>query len=350
MIARLGELAEWVQGRVVGDSDTEIIDALPLQDAQPHCLTLAASPQQATRAGSSVAAAVLLADPVPDFPKPMLIVDDLHDALTTIIERLRPPTQHVTFTGVDAAARVDSTARIGVSCRIAPGAYIGPNCVLGDRITLHPGVSLLSNCTLGDDCELFPNVTLYSGTRLGQRVLVHANAVLGAYGFGYRQRAGRHVRSAQLGWVEIGDDVEIGAGTTVDRGSYGATRVGCGSKLDNQVQIGHNCQIGKHNLICAQVGIAGSTSTGDCVVLAGQAGVADHLHLADNVTVGAQAGVMCNLESGAVVVGSPSGDRRQKFLEWAISARLPEMRQALRDLQSRLAELEQSASPLRRTA
>ena len=137
------------------------------------------------------------------------------------------------------------------------------------------------NCRLGDDVTLHPHAVLYDDTVLGNRVIVHANAVIGADGFGYRMQDGRHVKMPQFGCVEIGDDVEIGAGTTIDRGTFQATRIGAGTKIDNLVQIGHNCQIGRHNLFVSQVGIAGSCSTGDYVVLAGQVGVADHVHIGD---------------------------------------------------------------------
>ena len=150
---------------------------------------------------------------------------------------------------------------------------VGEGSVLGARCRLHSGVVVGRNCRLGDDVVLHPHVVLYDGTILGNRVIVHANAVLGADGFGYRFQGGRHVKMPQFGSVEIGDDVEIGAGTTIDRGTFQATRIGAGTKIDNLVQIGHNCQIGKHNLFVSQVGIAGSCSTGDYVVMAGQVGV-----------------------------------------------------------------------------
>ena len=154
------------------------------------------------------------------------------------------------------------------------------------------------DCKLGDDVVLHPHAVLYDGTVLGNRVIVHANAVLGADGFGYRTQNGRHVKVPQLGSVELGADVEIGACTTIDRGTFQATRIGEGTKIDNLVQIGHNCQIGKHNLLVSQVGIAGSTSTGNYVVMAGQVGVVDHLHIGDGAIIGAQSGVNRNVPAG----------------------------------------------------
>jgi UDP-3-O-[3-hydroxymyristoyl] glucosamine N-acyltransferase len=205
----------------------------------------------------------------------------------------------------------------------------------------------MANCTLGDDCELYPGVVVYPDTRIGARCLIHAGTVLGAFGFGYRTVNGQHERSAQVGWVELGDDVELGACVTVDRGTYGATRIGCGSKLDNHVMIAHNCQIGRHNLICAQVGIAGSSSTGDYVVLAGQVGIKDHTHIGDRVTVAAQSGVMHNIPSGEVWSGSPATATKKYMQGVAAVSRLPEMRIDLRRLEVQAQRLEQQLVELR---
>ncbi len=158
---------------------------------------------------------------------------------------------------------------------------------------------------------LYPHVVIYDGVVLGNRVIVHGNAVLGADGFGYRFQEGRHIKVPQFGTVEIEDDVEIGACTTIDRGTFQATRIGKGTKIDNLVMIGHNCQIGRHNLFVSQVGIAGSTDTGDYVVLAGQVGIADHLHIADGTQIGARAGVHKDSAPGERLLGTPARPERE---------------------------------------
>ncbi len=341
MNLKLSKLAALVGGEVIGDGEIEVSQALPLQDAVSGCITFVDHPKYLARVSACAASVVMVAEEMNHLSKPMLVVANLHEAFQKTIEILRPPQTISTPTGVHASAMIAGSARVGKGTAIAAGVSIGENCMIGDRCTLHAGVQIMDNCRIGDDCELFPNVTLYRDTQVGQRVLIHAGAVLGAYGFGYRLRNGRHVRTAQLGWVELGDDVEIGAATTIDRGSYGKTSIGSGTKIDNQVQIGHNCHIGKNNLICAQVGIAGSTSTGDNVVLAGQVGIADHLTIADNVTVGAQSGVIGNLEQGALVLGSPAAPRRQRMLEWAFIAKLPDMRRELKMLQEKIESLTQ---------
>ena len=364
---QLSQLASLIGGHLVvhgrpllpADEAIEISHALPLQDAGPACLTLVDHDKHVSRLNQSRAAAVLVKEVLPNCTLPMIVVSHLHSAFEQAIGLLRAPLKSATQLSarepaIHATACIAPTARLGSHCDVGPGVVIGQNCHIGDRCKLHSGVQLMDDCVLGDDCELFPHATLYPGSRLGQRVLIHAGAVLGAYGFGYRQLQGQHVRTAQLGWVEIADDVEIGASTTIDRGTYGPTRIGQGTKIDNQVQIGHNCHIGSHNLICAQVGIAGSTSTGDNVVLAGQVGIADHLHLADNVRVGAQSGIMNNVPAGQTVVGSPAAPHRQRMLEWAMVARLPELRRELKALQEQMAELtagvseSESSPPLHR--
>ncbi len=349
---KLNELATLVGGRLVLDQtddaaksivggELNITNALPLQDASEDCITLVDHPKHAAKLFKSAAVAVIVKSELPGCHIPMLIVDDVHAAFQQAIGLLRPRRIAKQPAAWNPSAQVAATSRVGAETTLAAGVVIGENCVVGQRCVLHAGVQLMDDCVLGDDCELFPHVTLYPETRIGHRVLIHAGAVLGAYGFGYRQQDGRHIRAAQLGWVEVGDDVEIGAATTIDRGAYGATRIGDGTKLDNHVQIAHNCRIGKHNLICAQVGIAGSTVTGDYVVMAGQVGLADHIELADHVTVGAQSGVMNNVPRGAVVFGSPAAPRRQKLQELASLSRVPAMRQELKELRAAVALLSQ---------
>lgn len=349
----LNQLANLVGGSLVFNEPAqeaagqamEITNALPLQDAGPGCLTLADHPKHLNRVNHSAASAVMVREALPGCCLPMIVVGNLHVAFEQAIAVFRPARAKVQrHSFIHSSVCLASTAQIGGDTSLASGVVIGENCQVGERCILHSGVQLMDDCIIGDDCELFPHVTLYPDTQLGNRVLIHAGAVLGAYGFGYRNQDGRHVRSAQLGWVEVADDVEIGAATTIDRGTYGATRIGQGTKIDNQVQIGHNCHIGKHNLICAQVGIAGSSSTGDNVVLAGQVGIADHLRLADNVTVGAQSGIMSNVEAGQIVMGSPAGPGRQRMMEWAMIGRLPEMRRELKAIQAQLQQLSAAAA------
>ena len=334
----LQEIAKWVGGQVVGDSSLTIADALPLQDATPHSLTLADNAKYADKVANSLAAAVVVPRDFPVGNKALLVVDKPHAAFELIVHKLRP--QPVScFGGIDPAAHIATSAKIGEGTTIQAGTCIAEHVTIGQRCKIYGGVNILAGCQIGDDCTLFPNVTLYEGTKLKDRVLIHAGATIGAYGFGYRLVDGHHERTAQLGWVQIESDVEIGAGTTIDRGTFGATRIGEGTKIDNQVQIGHNCHIGKHNLLCAQVGIAGSCTTGDYVVMAGQVGMKDHINIADKVIIGAQAGVMQDIEPGQIMLGSPAMPHKQTMQQMAALMRLPEMRRQLRDLKRTVEQL-----------
>lgn len=346
-VATLGELGKLVEGVVRGASELRITSALPLQDViADACITLVDKPTAVADLHASRATAAVVPAGFPVTHIPIIEVTNPHAAFERIIQYLRPATSGVR-SGVHCDAVVHATAQLGPGCRVAAGATIGPGCVIGRGTTIHSAVHVMANSHIGEDCEIFPGVVLYPDTRVGSRCLIHAGSVVGAYGFGYRTVGGRHERSAQLGWVEIGDDVELGACVTIDRGTYGATRIGTGSKLDNQVMIGHNCQIGRHNLFCAQVGIAGSSSTGDYVVLAGQVGIKDHIHLADRVMVAAQSGVMHNIPAGEVWSGYPAAPSKKYMQSVAAVARLPELRGDLRRLEQETERMQQQIAEMR---
>lgn len=338
MTITLRELAELVDGRLVGDGEVAISGAAILRDAQDGDITLADNVKLAPQlANCHASAAVVNAQVIPR-QIPYIAVDDVHRSFAKILTHLRPGRTNLT-SGIDPAAHVDITAIIAPTAYVGPGTTIGPRAIVGDnvsigaRCTIHGGAHVMAGSHLADDCEVFPNVVLYDNTILHPRVVIHAGSVIGAYGFGYENINGRHQRSAQLGYVEIEADVEIGACTTIDRGTYGATKIGEGTKIDNQVMIAHNCRIGRHNLICSHVGIAGSCTTGDYVVLAGQVGLRDHVHIGDRAIICAQAGVMNDVQPGATLVGSPAIAEREQMHVWAASYKLPEMRKQFKALQ-----------------
>ncbi|MBX9580144.1 MAG: UDP-3-O-(3-hydroxymyristoyl)glucosamine N-acyltransferase, partial [Gemmataceae bacterium] len=237
---------------------------------------------------------------------------------------------------VDPTAHVHPTARLGPGVSVGPFAVVGEGSEVGPGGVLHAGVVVGRGCRLGADVVLHPRVVLYDDTVLGDRVVVHANAVLGADGFGYRFQDGRHEKVPQLGWVEVEAEVEIGAGSTIDRGTFGPTRIGTGTKIDNLVMIGHNCQIGRHNVLAAQVGVAGSTTTGDYVVMGGQVGVADHVQIGDRAVLAAKTGVIGHVPADARLRGFPARpDGLQKRI-WVVQEHLPEMRKDLKRVKERL--------------
>ncbi|MDG2222443.1 MAG: UDP-3-O-(3-hydroxymyristoyl)glucosamine N-acyltransferase [Rubripirellula sp.] len=328
MTLQLSQISEIVDGELVGDPDLLVYGANPPEEALANEITLLDDAKQTQLIVDSDALAVVTKETA-DLPGvSQVIVSNPHSAFAKLVSFFRPPVDsEVPGSGIDATAEIDPTATVHPTAVIAAGVKIGPGC------RVMPGVVVMPRCEIGSECVLHSGVTLYEYTRLGDRVVIHAGAVLGAYGFGYRQHEGRHLPTAQLGFVHVESDVEIGATTTIDRGTYGSTRIGEGTKIDNQVMIGHNCQIGRHNLICSQVGIAGSCRTGDYVVLAGQVGLKDHIHLGNQTIVGAQAGVMDDCEGNQVLLGSPATNQREQMQIMAVERRLPEMRRDLKKLQ-----------------
>lgn len=328
MAIQLGDIAALVDGQLVGDPQLLCCGANPPGEAGCDQITMLDDPKHVdTVIDSGAMAAVTTTGDVDLGGRPLIIVDDAHHAFAKIVAHFRPPIgSDVLADGIDPTAQVSESASIHPSAIIASGVTIGP------RTRIMPGVVILPNSTVGADCVVHAGVTLYEYTQLADRVVIHAGSVIGAHGFGYRQENGRHVPTAQLGYVAIESDVELGAGVTVDRGTYGATRIGEGTKIDNQVMIGHNCKIGKHNLLCSQVGIAGSCTTGDYVILAGQVGLKDHITLGDQAVIGAQAGVMDNLDGNQVYLGSPATTQRDQMQIMAVQRRLPEMRRDVKQL------------------
>jgi UDP-3-O-[3-hydroxymyristoyl] glucosamine N-acyltransferase len=334
----LGDIANLVGGQLNGDAGIPISGAAIIRDANVGDITLADKAQLASQLADCRAAAVLVPPDVTPAGVPFVTVSNVHASFAKIVEYFRPQTNHQSY-GVSAAAHISQSAKLGRDVVVYPTATIGDDVQIGEGCVIHPGVHILAGSRIGKHVTLYPNVVLYENTVIGDRVMIHAGAVLGAHGYGYETIDGRHILSAQLGYVSIGDDVEIGAGATIDRGTYGPTSIGEGTKIDNLVMIGHNCRIGRHNLLCSQVGIAGSTTTGDYVVMAGQVGVRDHIEIGDRAILGAKCGVMNSVPAGSIYFGYPATADREQLLKQAALSKLPEMRKQFKVLQKQVAEL-----------
>lgn len=267
----------------------------------------------------------------------LLRVPDLDEVLPDLLEVFREEPDEW---GIHPSATVSEDFEHGEPVYVGPGAHVGPGVEAGEGVRLEPGVVLLGDVTLGDGVVLHSNVSVQSPARLGDDCEVHANTVIGADGYGYRQEDGKHRKTPQVGRVVIGDDVEIGSCVTIDRATFGTTRVGRGTKIDNHVQIAHNCTVGEDCLLVSYSGLAGSASIGDGVILAAQAGVRDHVHVADHVVVGGKAGVSKDItEEGAVVSGFPAQEHREELRVQAALRRVPELRETVRRLERELREL-----------
>jgi UDP-3-O-[3-hydroxymyristoyl] glucosamine N-acyltransferase len=335
-------LAELVQGKLHGDGTVTIRAARPLHQAQAGDITFLDNPRNLAKLSASEASAAVVPAGV-SLPGVTLIqVVDPLTAFIAIAQRLHArPAEPAT--GIDPRAIVHATATVGADVSVEALASIGQNTILGARCRIHTGVVIGRDCKLGDDVVLHPHVVLYDGTVLGDRVIIHANSVIGADGFGYRLQGGKHAKVPQLGTVEIAADVEIGANSAVDRATFGATRIGAGTKIDNLVQVGHNVELGAHNILCAGVAVGGSSSTGQYVVMGGQVGIKDHVRVGAGAMLAGQAGVIGDVEPRQSVIGFPAREAHEQMRVYALMGRLPEI---YKDLQRLKKLLERRDGPL----
>ncbi len=342
MKKRLKELAEWVDGRVVGDEETEISGVAAVEEARAGEITFIADPKYLPKLRETKASAVIVSKEITQADRPLLCVTHPHLAFAKIVTLFfQKPYQPK---GVDSNTWISPTAKLGKDLTLYPFVYIGDRCLIGDRVTLYPGVYVGEDAAVGEESILYPNVSIYPGAVVGKRVILHSGVVIGSDGFGYVKEGKKNIKIPQVGTVEIEDDVELGANTTVDRAALGKTINRRGTKIDNLVQVAHNVVIGEDSILCAQAGISGSTKIGSNVTLAGQVGVVDHVEIGDNVIVGAQAGVTHNLPGNQGYVGSPALPHREFLRSNAVFPKLPEMRKRLLDMQKRLEKIEEALS------
>jgi UDP-3-O-[3-hydroxymyristoyl] glucosamine N-acyltransferase len=334
----LDEIARMIDGRVAGDPARRVTAAAPPDAAGEADITFVFG----DRAGADFLASKAGAAVVPKgFEAPgrdVVQADNPQGAMPAVLSALYPEARPAP--GVHPTALVDPTARLGAGVHVGPGAIVEAGAVLEDGVVVEAGSVVGQRCRLGERTRLYARVVLYSDVRLGRDCIVHSGAVLGADGFGYFRTRDRHVKIPQVAGVEIGDDVEIGANTCIDRGTLSPTTVARNAKIDNLVQVAHNCKIGNRVILCGQVGLAGSTTVEDDAVLAGQVGVGGHLKIGRGAVVGAQAGIIHDVESGTRVSGFPALPIQEWRRVHAVQRTLPEMRSELRDLLRRVAEIE----------
>jgi len=345
VVATVEQLAALVRGRLDGDGSVPINSARPVGEAGPGDITFIESERYAKLLKASPASAAIVGPHFKHASKPEMPTIEVDDPITAFIavRAHLVGTGKPRWVGVHKMAAVSDSAVIGADVAVHAFVAIGDDVVVGDGSTLHPGVVIGDRCKLGRGVVIHPNAVLYADVELGDRVEVHAGTVVGGDGFKYHMVDGKHVKVPHTGKVEIGADVEIGSNCTIDRATFETTRIGEGTKVDNLVMIGHNNNIGRHNLLCGQVGIAGSCKTGDYVVMAGQAGIKDHTEIGDKVVIGAQAGVHRNIPSGQNVLGSPAIPVREQRRIFQMIARLPDMHRHLRELAAQVAVLTAAA-------
>lgn len=343
MVITSGDLAQRLHAEIVGDGAREICGANSIDRAGRSDISFIENEKnlrrlKTTNAGSVLLPTALRSAVTAPLPPTLIFVADPLFAFLNILEEFRParPRSKV---GVSAEASIDPSAQIGENCNVFPGAYIAEDVVVGEGCDIYPGVYIGPGCRIGANVTLYPNVVLYFDVTVGDRAIIHASAVIGADGFGYRFYEGRYRKIPHRGGVRIESDTEIGAGTTIDRAMIGLTVIGEGTKLDNQVMIAHNCELGKHNAFASQVGLAGSVTTGDYVRCAGQVGIADHVHLGERSLLGPKAGVHKDVPAGESYQGYPAGPEAEQLKTVMSIRRVPEMRKQLRDVQNQIAKL-----------
>jgi UDP-3-O-[3-hydroxymyristoyl] glucosamine N-acyltransferase len=338
---RLSELAELSGARLDGgpstaDADIEITGAAGLDDARPGQVTFLANPRYTPRVNTTQASAIYLSeDATIDKEISVLRAKDPYLAYTRALRLFHPEGELQPF--IHESAVIDSSTQVGNNVWIGACSVIGPSCKIEDGVRIYPNVTIYDDVVIGRNSIIHSGSVVRERSRIGERVVIHNNVVVGCDGFGYaKDEERRWLKIPQTGRVVIEDDVEIGAGTTIDRASVGESRIGRGTKIDNLVQIGHSCTIGEDTLLCAQVGLAGSSHIGNRVILAGQAGVAGHLTIGDDVVITAKSATSHDVPAGKVISGIPAFENKDWLRSTAAFRRLGEMQRKLRELEKKL--------------
>lgn len=329
----VGEIADLVGGTYEGAREIRIAGVAPLGEAQEQHLSFLSNPRYAPLLETTKAAAILVAADHPGKSTRFIRVRDPYYAMATVVGRYfagRPRPQ-----GVSPLASVAASARLGRNAAVGPFTTIGDGTVIGDDVVIYSHVAIEPGCVIGDGTVIYPHVSLYERSQIGRRCIVHSGVVIGADGYGFAQEGGKHHKIPQIGIVRIEDDVEVGAGTCIDRAALGETVIGEGTKIDNLVQIGHNVKVGRHCLLISQVALAGSCELGDYVVMAGQSGISGHLKIGAGVQVGAQSAVIKDVESGKVM-GTPAVPFREFARREVLVGRLPDLIRRLEELEKKV--------------
>jgi UDP-3-O-[3-hydroxymyristoyl] glucosamine N-acyltransferase len=340
MIMKLKELAERLNCQPVGNSELEITGLAPIERAGSGEMTFLSNRKYIRHLATTQAAAVIVDDAaLLSEGRSGLVSVNPYLTFAEAMWLFHPARPAVP--GIHPQAIVAASAKLGEAVSIGPFTLIGEDVVIGDRVAIHSHCAIYDGARIGEDVVIHSHCVVREGCRLGANVILQNNVLIGTDGFGYaKTNTNAWFKIPQAGTVIIEDEVEVGAGTTIDRATIGATVVGRGTKIDNLVQIGHGSAVGQHTLLCAQVGLAGSTKVGNEVILSGQVGAAGHLEIGDRVIATAQTGIPNSVEAGKVISGYPAIDNRDWLKSSAIFADLPRLRREIRELRNRLSELE----------
>jgi len=334
----ISEIAAFMDGKVIGDGRILIGAVRGIDEAGPGEITFIANSQYEKKLQTTRASAVIVSRDTESPGKNLIQVDDPYVALGKLLTLLYPEEKEAPV--ISAQAVIEEGAEVASSATVYPGVYVGRGARIASGVVIYPGVFIGREALVGEDSILYPRVCVYRRCLIGKRVILHAGVVVGSDGFGFANPGQDNVKIPQIGIVQIDDDVEVGANTTIDRATLGRTWIQQGTKIDNLVQIAHNVVIGEKSIIVSQVGISGSTRLGKSVILGGQAGLVGHLEIGDFAMVGAQSGVHEDVPARTVVSGSPCMPHRTWLRAMSCVPRLPEIRHTLNDLLKRVANLE----------
>jgi len=338
------ELAGWLEGAWEGDGGLEISSAAALDAAGPGELAFAAGSKAVRAAEGSRAGCLLVAPDFPTIPgRTVIRVPDPRGAFARVLARFHPPKPAPP--GIHPSAVIGSRVRIGAGVSVGPHASIGDECLLEDGVVIGAGCAVGAGVRIGAGTRLHARVTIYDGVSVGARAIIHSGAVIGADGFGFVLSGGRYQKFPQVGGVTIGDDVEIGANTCIDRAALGVTRIGDGTKLDNMVHIAHNCTIGNHVVIAAQTGLSGGVAVGDYAVIGGQVGIGDKARIESEAVLGSGCGVLTSkiVRGRQTYWGTPARPLKEQLEQLAAMAKAPQIREQVADLMRRVEALEDAA-------
>jgi UDP-3-O-[3-hydroxymyristoyl] glucosamine N-acyltransferase len=337
------QIADLIGGRVEGDENAAVSTFAKIEEGKKGAISFLSNPKYTHFVYETESSVVLVNDDLElgAGVKPTLIrVKNAYEAVAKLLqlyESMKPKK-----TGIDPLAFVSPKAQVGKDVFIGAFACIGDGAVIGDGSQVYPHAVIGDGVKLGDGCLIYPNVTIYQGCQLGNRVTIHAGSVIGADGFGFAPNVEGYEKIPQIGIVIIEDDVEIGANTCIDRSTMGQTVIHKGVKLDNLIQVAHNCEIGENTVMSAQVGIAGSTKVGSWCMFGGQVGLAGHITVGDHVNLGAQSGVPSSLKANQTLIGTPPMEPTPFFKSQAIFRRLPDMYKELSALRKEIEELKKN--------
>lgn len=342
------QIAEIIGGEIVGNPE-EIVNGLSkIEEGQARTLSFLANPKYAPYIYSTRASVVIVSksfEPEQNLPDSctLIKVENAYESFARLLEMYNQIRHGKT--GIEEGSYVHQSAKLGKDVYVAPGAHVGENAIIGDNTKLYANTVISDNARIGNNCIIFPNVVVYSDCIIGDDCTLHAGVIVGSDGFGFAPNDENNFQKvAQIGNVIIGDRVEIGAGTTIDRATLGSTRIASGVKLDNLIQIAHNVEIGKNTVIAAQTGVAGSTKIGSNCMIGGQVGIVGHIKIGNNVKIAAQSGIASDLEDDAIVQGSPAfgiGDYKRSYVSFR---KLPEIQQQINQLEKQLAALKTASN------